>query len=200
VRVLAETLKRTPVSWRMGAKGPLQAEFAWVRVWPGYGHQAGRDAEDVPDSTARWLLVEWRTDGTIKYALSNLPAKTTLEQAVALWKSRWHVEQGYQQLKGRVRLDHFAGRSWAGFHHHATLTFLADGLLALEPAHGTPTTLDPEEPVLSPHGEAGRAPPALRPAVPPTLSAAFPGPPPARLTSCCRLPSPRCRAWSVGFN
>ncbi len=144
VKQLAETLERTPLSWRQGTKGPLHAEFAWVRVWPAHRWQHGRAADDVPDleSEARWLLVEWRTDGSIRYALSNLPAQALLVHAVELWKSRWHVEQGYQQLKEELGLDHFEGRSWPGFHHHATMCFLAYGFLALERLRGTPTALD----------------------------------------------------------
>ena len=144
VKQLAESLERTPLSWRQGTKGPLHAEFAWVRVWPAHRWQHGRAADDVPDleSEARWLLVEWRTDGSIRYALSNLPAEMPLVHAVELWKSRWHVEQGYQQLKEELGLDHFEGRSWPGFHHHATMCFLAYGFLALERLRGTPTALD----------------------------------------------------------
>ena len=144
VKQLAETLERTPLSWRQGTKGPLHAEFAWVRVWPAHRWQHGRAADDMPDleSEARWLLVEWRTDSSIRYALSNLPAETPLLHAVELWKSRWHVEQGYQQLKEELGLDHFEGRSWPGFHHHATMCFLAYGFLALERLRGTPTALD----------------------------------------------------------
>jgi SRSO17 transposase len=144
VKQLAETLERTPLSWRQGTKGPLHAEFAWVRVWPAHRWQHGRAADDVPDleSEARWLLVEWRTDGSIRYALSNLPAETPLVHAVELWKSRWHVEQGYQQLKEELGLDHFEGRSWPGFHHHASMCFLAYGFLALERLRGMPTALD----------------------------------------------------------
>ncbi|HEY8742036.1 MAG TPA: IS701 family transposase [Chloroflexota bacterium] len=144
VKQLAETLERTSLSWRQGTKGPLHAEFAWVRVWPAHRWQHGRAADDVPDleSEARWLLVEWRIDGSIRYALSNLPAETPLVHAVELWKSRWHVEQGYQQLKEELGLDHFEGRSWPGFHHHATMCFLAYGFLALERLRGTPTALD----------------------------------------------------------
>src|SRR5580765_4438255 len=144
VKQFAAQLPRTPLSWRHGTKGALQAEFAWRRVWPAHRWQHGRAAEDVPDAErdARWLLVEWRTDGSIRYALSNVPATTPMEHAVHLWKSRWHVEQGYQQLKEELGLDHFEGRSWPGFHHHATMCFLAYGFLTLERLRGMPRELD----------------------------------------------------------
>jgi SRSO17 transposase len=79
-----------------------------------------------------WLLIEEQADGKIKYALSNLPPRTSLLKAVRLWKSRWSVEQGYQQMKEELGLDHFEGRSWRGFHHHVCLVMLAFGFLALE--------------------------------------------------------------------
>jgi SRSO17 transposase len=134
IRTLAETLERTPVCWREGTKGRLEVDFAWVRVWPAHRWGDGVPADAIPDAeaTARWLLVELRKDGTIKYALSNLPPDTTLEQAVSCWKERWQVERGYEQLKAELGLDHFEGRSWPGFHHHAAMTFLAYGFLALE--------------------------------------------------------------------
>ena len=144
VKQLAEQLERTPVSWRDGTKGALHAEFAWLRMWPAHRWQHGRAAGDVPDveAEARWLLVEWRSDGSIRYAMSNLPPETPMRHAVELWKSRWHVEQGYQQLKEELGLDHFEGRSWPGFHHHASMCFLAYGFLQLERLRGTPTALD----------------------------------------------------------
>ena len=130
--------------WRQGSKGALQAEFAWTRVWPAHRWSMGRAADDMPDpaAEARWLLVEWRSDGSIRYALSNLPRTATLEDAVGIWKTRWEVEQGYQQLKEELGLDHFEGRSWPGFHHHAALCFLAYGFLALERARGNATVVD----------------------------------------------------------
>ena len=35
-------------------------------------------------------------------------------------------------MKEELGLDHFEGRSWRGFHHHACLVMLAFGFLALE--------------------------------------------------------------------
>jgi SRSO17 transposase len=157
IRILAESLERTTVCWREGTKGKLEAEFAWVRVWPAHRWQMGVPADAIPDaaSAARWLLVEWRRDGTIKDALANLPPDTTLEQAVGLWKERWQVARGYEQLKGELGLDHFEGRSWPGFHHHAAMTFLAYGFLALERQRAQTATgsADPDGP---PSGEAWR--------------------------------------------
>jgi hypothetical protein len=51
---------------------------------------------------------------------------------VRYWRSRWPVEQGYQQMKEELGLDHFEGRSWHGFHRHAVLVMLAYGFLTLE--------------------------------------------------------------------
>jgi SRSO17 transposase len=125
---LAGRLVRRTVTWREGTKGKLAARFAWVRVWPGHDWRRGGCAEADPV----WLLVEEQADGQLKYALSNLPPRTGRARAVRLWKSRWPVEQGYQQLKEELGLDHFEGRSWRGFHHHAAMTFLAYGFLLLE--------------------------------------------------------------------
>ena len=74
---------------------------------------------------ARWLLIEQLDAATFKYHLSNLPADTPVEELVRLAHQRWTVEQGYQQLKEELGLDHFEGRSWRGLHHHVALCFLA---------------------------------------------------------------------------
>jgi SRSO17 transposase len=128
VGALAARLTLRKVTWREGTKGKLAARFAWVRVWPGHDWRRGGCAEADPV----WLLVEEQAGGQFKYALSNLPAGTSCRAAVRLWKSRWPVEQGYQQLKEELGLDHFEGRSWRGFHHHAAMTVLAYGFLLLE--------------------------------------------------------------------
>lgn len=123
----AKTLLRK-VTWREGTKGKLSGRFAWLRVWLGGGWAAGECAGEE----AVWLLIEEQADGTIKYAFSNLPGRTSRIKAVRLWKSRWSVEQGYQQMKEELGLDHHEGRSWRGFHHHACLVMMAFGFLALE--------------------------------------------------------------------
>ena len=128
---LREVAARTPLSkvtWRAGTKGAMTGRFAWLRVWPAHGWATGDCAREAPI----WLLIEEQFDGTIKYAFSNLPAATSRLAAVRLWHERWKIEQGYQQMKEELGLDHFEGRTYRGFHHHAALVMLAFGFLALE--------------------------------------------------------------------
>jgi SRSO17 transposase len=128
LKALAASTPLRKVTWREGTKGKLSGRFAWLRVWLGGGWATGECAGADPV----WLLIEEQADGTIKYALSNLPGRTSRIKAVRLWKGRWPVEQGYQQMKEELGLDHHEGRSWRGFHHHACLVMLAFGFLALE--------------------------------------------------------------------
>ncbi len=131
---LAGRLARERVAWRDGTKGRLSAPFAWVRVWVAAGWRHGvfvRPAE-------QWLLVEEQPGGEIKCALSNLPPGAPVLEAVRLWKQRWRVEQGHQQMKEELGLDHFEGRSWRGFHHHVALVILAYGFLLLEQSRTRP--------------------------------------------------------------
>jgi SRSO17 transposase len=128
LEALAERTPRRRRTWREGTKGKLSGRFAWIRVWPAGGWERGECAAAEP----LWLLIEEQADGQIKYAFSNLPPDTSAVRAVRLWKSRWPVEQGYQQMKEELGLDHYEGRFWLGFHHHACLVMLAYGFLTLE--------------------------------------------------------------------
>jgi SRSO17 transposase len=128
LKELAAKTRLRKVTWREGTKGKLSGHFAWLRVWPGGGWATGECAFAEPI----WLLIERQADGKRKYAYSNLLPDTTRLRAVRLWKTRWPVEQGYQQMKEELGLAHFEGRSWRGFHHHVCLVMLAYGFLALE--------------------------------------------------------------------
>jgi SRSO17 transposase len=79
----------------------------------------------------RWLLIERLSDGAVKYYLSNAGRRTSVRQMVEWAHERWKIEQGYQQLKEELGLDHFEGRSWRGLHHHVTLCFMAYCFLQL---------------------------------------------------------------------
>ena len=117
------------VTWREGTKGPMTSRFAAARVLPSHSYQHGGPKEET-----LWLLAEWPEDeaAPTKFWLANLPGDTSLLSLVRLAKIRWWIEQGYQQLKDELGLDHYEGRSWQGWHHHVTMTMLAFGFLALE--------------------------------------------------------------------
>jgi SRSO17 transposase len=80
---------------------------------------------------SRWLIVERLDDGSHKYYVASNPDSVTAKEALLEARERWKVEQGYQQLKEELGLDHFEGRSWRGLHHHIALTFMAFDFLQL---------------------------------------------------------------------
>jgi len=131
VAALARTLPHRRVTWRDGSRGPQASRFAAVRV-----HLAHRHAEGAGPGPAVWLLSEWPSGeaAPTKCYLSSLPPKTPLRTLVRLAKLRWRIERDYQEMKGELGLDHFEGRTWQGFHHHAALCAAAHAFLALRRA------------------------------------------------------------------
>jgi len=117
------------VRWREGSKGWLESRFDACRVQPSHGFHEGR-----PPHKEVWLLLEWPRGEKepTKYFLCDLPEHYPLRRLVRIVKARWKIEQDYQQLKEELGLDHYEGRSWAGWHHHVTLVMLAHAFLTLE--------------------------------------------------------------------
>jgi SRSO17 transposase len=115
------------VLWRKGTKGALEGDFAIVRVRPADGAEATNGVHLPGD--AAWLVCERLSNGDCKYYLVNLPASASRKKIVATIKARWACEQGHQQMKEELGLDHFEGRSWWGLHHHALLTMIAFAFL-----------------------------------------------------------------------
>ena len=170
------------VPWRTGTKGPLEAEFAALRVRVADG-PADAGGQHLPGEEA-WLVGEHRATGERKYYLSDLPAETPLEALAALIKARWVCEQAHQQLKDELGLDHFEGRSWRGLHHHALLCLLAFAFLQhlrlggkKRRDTGRARPAAPAEPARRAPADRGGAHPRAPPL--PALPAAFRAPPPA---------------------
>ena len=114
------------VTWRDGTNQALSSRFAAVRVR--CAHRDYWRAELPPE---QWLLIEWPRGeaAPTKYFLSTLPLGTPLKELVRLAKLRWRIERDYQELKQELGLGHFEGRSWRGFHHHATMCIAAYAFL-----------------------------------------------------------------------
>lgn len=152
------------ISWREGTNQALSSRFAAVRV-----RCATRDYWRSELRPEEWLLVEWPKGEPepTKYFLSTLPADTPMKELVRIAKLRWRIERDYQELKQELGLGHFEGRSWRGFHHHATLCVAAYGFLLTERLRAPKKTL-----VHSIFGEMPALPAGFRPRGSPTTPAA----------------------------
>jgi SRSO17 transposase len=117
------------IAWRPGSQKTLRSRFAAVRVRP-----AHRDEKRTMPRAEEWLLIEWpkKASEPTKYWLSTLPGKTSLKSLVKMAKQRWIIERDYEELKQELGLGQYEGRSWRGFHHHATLCIAAYGFLISE--------------------------------------------------------------------
>jgi SRSO17 transposase len=121
----------TTLTWREGTKASpanptaaMSSQFLALRIRP-----ANRDIPRDTDGALPqcWLITQWPTGAPepTDYWLSTLPADTPAAELVLLAKMRWRIEHDYRELKTGLGLDHFEGRSWLGWHHHATLVTAA---------------------------------------------------------------------------
>lgn len=112
------------VTWRKGSKAAMSAHFVLLRV-----RLAGRRPTPADDGTIPLtrLIAQWPEGETepVKYWISNLPADIPARDLVRPAKSRSRIEHDYRELKTRLGLDHFEGRSFIGWHRHVTLVSAA---------------------------------------------------------------------------
>jgi len=148
------------ITWREGTNTELSGRFARVRV-----RAASGDHQRAERRAEQWLLIEWPADEPepTKYFLSTQPASTPLAELVSTAKIRWRIERDYQEMKSEFGLNHYEGRGWRGFHHHASLCVATYAFTVLErlrhPARKKKDTPRPAAPEL-PDGYAPRGSPA----------------------------------------
>jgi SRSO17 transposase len=107
----------TPVVLAEGAKGPIRAEVAALRVYP------ARDG--LPTAEPVWLFLRRTEDGQLKAAFSNAPADIPLTELCRAATLRWPIEQCFQDGKSQVGMDQYEHRSWPAWHRHMLYVFLA---------------------------------------------------------------------------
>lgn len=100
-----------------GAKGPIMADVACLRVYP--------SRNGLPHGSSVWLFLRRTTDGQIKYAFSNAPQDTPLSELCKAAIMRWPIEQCFQDGKSQVGMDHYEHRSWPAWHRHMIYVSLA---------------------------------------------------------------------------
>lgn len=123
-REVRDLIRRGPtLKWvrrliKEGSKGPLVAEFAFLRVTT--------VREGLPGPRV-WLVFR-RTLGPkpeLKFYFSNAPATCPAREFIRVSGLRWPVETTLEEGKGEVGLDHNETRTWPGWHHHLSHAFLA---------------------------------------------------------------------------
>jgi len=107
----------TKVILAEGAKGPILAEVACLRVIP--------SLDGLPYKTPVWLFMRRMEDGQIKYAFSNAPENMPLPELCEAATMRWPIEQCFQDGKSQVGMDKYEHRSWPAWHRHMTYVSLA---------------------------------------------------------------------------
>ncbi len=121
VDLLAKELPRS--MWKRytikeGSKGPLRADFVFLRIAPVQHNLPG---------PRQWLVLRrsLAEPAETKFYLSNAPARCAPSQLVRVSGLRWPVETALKEGKGEVGMDHYETRTWLGWHHHMAQTFMA---------------------------------------------------------------------------
>jgi len=132
-RALLADAAWTKVDVRDGEKGPLITELVKRRV-------VARTERGWDDCTEE-LLVVTRTpesNGTMKYDyyLSNAPADTSLDELARVIKAEHRIEDCLKRAKSEAGLSDYEVRTWAGWHHHQTLSLIALWFLTFETLRG----------------------------------------------------------------
>jgi len=101
-----------------GTKGPIVYEFTRHRI---VLSKAGLPQRSV------WLLIR-RTIGDnpqYSYFISNAPRGSRLKLLIWLSGLRWAIEQGFEECKPELGMDHYEVRKFKGWHHHMLTCILA---------------------------------------------------------------------------
>lgn len=136
VCVWAERL--TPEQWtsidvRDGEKGPQVLRLATCRVLARTERgKRGSGQEELLIVTRRRAGSGWRYD----YYLSNAEPDTPLAELARVVDAEHRVEDCFRRAKSEAGMADYEVRTWAGWHHHMTLSMLAAWFLTLETLRG----------------------------------------------------------------
>jgi SRSO17 transposase len=125
LRALASSLPKTcwqRLTIQEGSKGPMVADFAWLRITLVRNRLPGPRVWAV---FRRSLAEPTET----KYYLCNAPVGIGPRTLADMSGQRWPIETIFEEAKGEVGMDHYETRTWVGWHHHMAQTFLAHHFL-----------------------------------------------------------------------
>jgi SRSO17 transposase len=132
LRLSPEAYQEIP--WRQGTSGVLSSRFARVRVRAAHRETHTQREEE-------WLIIEWPEGEAepIKYLLSTLPEDINFSELIDIGQRRWRIERDFQELKSELGLNEYEGRSWRGFHRHASLCLATYAFLLAERGRFSPS-------------------------------------------------------------
>jgi len=107
-----------------GAKGPIYSEIKCLRIYRAFPEENG----EVPIRSC-WLFMRRSEDGQTRFSVSNAPASTPAAELCKASLMRWPIEQCFQEAKDKLGMDHYEFRSWAAWHRHMLLVFMASAFL-----------------------------------------------------------------------
>ena len=132
------------VIWLEGTKGTLSKQMVALRAHRATGspRRQSTDHERVHTAKEGWLIAERPLPGEpssaqkegeeeLTYYYSTLGVRVPLERLASLAKSRWTIEQFYEDAKGECGLSDYQGRRWEGLHRHLALSMVAYSFLML---------------------------------------------------------------------
>lgn len=104
---------------RPSSRGELRVQALHRRVW----------LWDNREAKARcWHLLvsrESESPETLKYALSNAPAETSLLRLIQMQRQRYWIERAFEDGKSSCGLGDYQVRGWRAWHHHMALVMMA---------------------------------------------------------------------------
>jgi SRSO17 transposase len=120
------------VEVRPGEKGPLATQIVKHRVL------AKADRRRVGLEEILVVTREQQADGTFKhdYYLSNADVETPLLEFARVAKAEHRIEDCLKRAKSDAGLADYEVRTWAGWHHHQTLSLMATWFLTQETRRG----------------------------------------------------------------
>jgi len=152
------------VNWREGTKGTLGKQMVALRAHRATGGaRHSTTHERVSTAGEGWLIGERplgppkagkEGEEELKYYYSSLGAEVPLERLAALAKSRWAIEQFYEDAKGECGLGDYQGRRFDGLHRHLALSMVAYSFLMLESSVTTGAGSSSSGEVFFPLGQA----------------------------------------------
>lgn len=113
----SEHIEWTDTILAEGAKGPIMAKVAALRVYP--------SRNGLPEDSSCWLFMRRTPDGQMKYAISNAPEDMPFSELCEAATMRWPIEQCFEEGKSHLGMGDYEHRSWPAWHRHMIYVFLA---------------------------------------------------------------------------